>query len=472
MKILFTPAGDTDPVRGYHDGAMLHILRHYPVDKVIVFLTKEMEDKEHSFSCYSKGIEAVVGDCPKEFIESHITTPQDFEALNVLIEAFDRAYKEYPEAQWLLNISSATPQIKTVMTLLALDYERATAIHVDTPEKSSNRKNHACETAEELVEMLECNEDNDPSAPNRCSEPPLSLLHRHGLKLQIASLVENYYYDGALQLVKANPLLFTKTTQQLLQHGVYRVNLRWHAANKEIAQYKGKTLIPQGSDFSEYFQIMELRQRKGQLADFIVKLSPVMVDMGKKYLEKIPCFSLNACGWENANGEFKVSRSNIEKYDAQLLAFIEGQLSGSGVLRNGSLYFWLILSICQYLGSHKLKGNTVHQQITDIFYKLRRVEETARNDLAHTITNMTDEKLILIQKITQKNENGNSYALEKMTQKQRQQLLKDKTCQGLSSKEIVQCLHQAVKLIRGNDIPWSYDQLNDCILDSLEEVPK
>ena len=35
MKILFTPAGDTDPVRGYHDGGMLHILRHYaPVGRV------------------------------------------------------------------------------------------------------------------------------------------------------------------------------------------------------------------------------------------------------------------------------------------------------------------------------------------------------------------------------------------------------------------------------------------------------
>ena len=47
MRVLFTPVGDTDPVRGYHDGGMLHILRHYaPVDRVFVFLTKEMEDKE------------------------------------------------------------------------------------------------------------------------------------------------------------------------------------------------------------------------------------------------------------------------------------------------------------------------------------------------------------------------------------------------------------------------------------------
>ena len=52
MKILFTPAGDTDPVRGYHDGGMLHILRLYaPVGRVYVFHTKEMEDKEEESGC-------------------------------------------------------------------------------------------------------------------------------------------------------------------------------------------------------------------------------------------------------------------------------------------------------------------------------------------------------------------------------------------------------------------------------------
>ena len=28
MKILFSPAGDTDPVRGFYDGGILHTLRH------------------------------------------------------------------------------------------------------------------------------------------------------------------------------------------------------------------------------------------------------------------------------------------------------------------------------------------------------------------------------------------------------------------------------------------------------------
>ena len=38
----------------------------------------------------------------------------------------------------------------------------------------------------------------------------------------------------------------------------------WKEANKVIAQYEGKPLIEGAGDFSEYFQVMEMRQRKKQ----------------------------------------------------------------------------------------------------------------------------------------------------------------------------------------------------------------
>ena len=79
MKILFSPAGDTDPVRGFYDGGILHTLRHYgPMDKVIVFLTKDMEIKEKETACYTTGIRSVDSSCEIEFIESGITDPHQF----------------------------------------------------------------------------------------------------------------------------------------------------------------------------------------------------------------------------------------------------------------------------------------------------------------------------------------------------------------------------------------------------------
>lgn len=48
MKILFSPIGTTDPVRNCRDGACLHILRHYHPDKVVLYFTAEMEQRERN----------------------------------------------------------------------------------------------------------------------------------------------------------------------------------------------------------------------------------------------------------------------------------------------------------------------------------------------------------------------------------------------------------------------------------------
>lgn len=440
MNILFTPAGDTDPVRGYHDGAMLHILRHYPVDRVVLFLTDDMGKREKRNQLYTKGIHSVKPDCPIDYVYSNITDPQDYEKLTPVQDAFDKAYNQYPDADWLLNISSATPQIKSVVSILSLDYNRAKAIQVVSPAKGSNRETHPEVNEDDIDMLLELNEDRNPDSPNRCSEPALALLKRHGLCLQIESLIKNYEYDGALQLAIQNKRLLSDTTIKLLQHASYRSNLQWKAANKVIAQYNGQPLMHAPGDFSEYFQVMELRQRKHQLPDFIVKLSPVLVELGKQYLQQLPGFDLEKCGgwlhW-NGNDEFRISRNHLQKNYPDLLKYLEK----TKVIHDIPVYFWFIVAVCEFYRDHALKGDDNHSRITDIFIRLRTIEGAVRNDMAHEITNLTEEKL--------------------------QAVTAGKLGQGLKSADIMKLLREAVKLIRHQNIIWSYNQLNNYISDSL-----
>lgn len=443
MRILFTPAGDSDPVRGYHDGAILHILRHYPADKVILFLTKDMEEKEAAMQCYTRGIASVAPDVPVEILRSGITEPQKYEKLTAIQDAFASAYDAHPEAEWLLNVSSGTPQIKTVMALLALDYPRTKAIQVPSPERKSNRGNHPCRTADELIEMLDCNEDAEPGAVNRCEEPPLLLLKRHGLVRQVTSLVRNYEYAGALQIVRQNKNCFSPISEKLLQHATLRRDLMWKEANKVIAQYEGKPLIEGAGDFSEYFQVMEMRQRKKQYPEFIVKLSPVLAALGMQYIQKIPCFVLTDIGyWKKdraGNQIFFIDRERMNQNWPGLVSYLEMNLRG--MLRTGPIYFSLIVLICEYLEEGNLRSNEKHSRITRLFKELRSVEESVRNPIAHEITNMNDEKL--------------------------ESLTANVVGKGLSSKEILQHLHEVTRLIRGSDIRWTYDTLNDKIIKSL-----
>ncbi len=446
MRILFTPAGDTDPVRGFHDGAILHILRHYEVDMVILLLTKDMEAKEDAMGCYVKGIESVSPDTSLTYIRSGITEPQKFEALTGVQDAFAEAYEAYPDAEWLVNISSGTPQLKTVMALFALDYPRVKAIQVASPEKGSNRGNNPCRNAEELVEMLECNEDNEEGARNRCEEPPLFLLKRHGLIRQITSLVENYEYAGALQLLVQNrDCGFSEDTEKLLRHAVYRRDLMWREANKVISKYEGKPLMESPDDFTEYFRVMEMRARKKQYPEFIVKLSPVLMQLGMKYLRSLTRFDLDRCGYERG-GVFRLDRDKMNVAYPRLVSYIEGILGKS--LRSDPIYFSSIVWICEYLNANEYKGDKRHENVTGIFEKLRLAEEKTRNLVAHEITNLSDAKIQELTKLTAQNPSG--------------------IPGGLTTDDIRKLLRDAARVIRGQDIKWNYDDLNGIIVSSLK----
>ena len=42
MKVLFSPIGNSDPWSNDRDGAMLHIVRHYQPDIVVLFFTESI----------------------------------------------------------------------------------------------------------------------------------------------------------------------------------------------------------------------------------------------------------------------------------------------------------------------------------------------------------------------------------------------------------------------------------------------
>ena len=56
-KYLFTPVGNTDPIKYFHDGSMLHICRHYKPDIIYMYLSKEMMDNQKKDNRYIKTLE-------------------------------------------------------------------------------------------------------------------------------------------------------------------------------------------------------------------------------------------------------------------------------------------------------------------------------------------------------------------------------------------------------------------------------
>ena len=455
MKILFTPAGDTDPVRGYHDGGMLHILRHYaPVGRVFVFLTKEMEDKEAESGCYTKGIQKVAPQCKIEFIRSGITEPHIYERLTVLQDVFREKYRQYPDEEWLLNLSSGTPQMKSVMSLIGLDYPQVKAIQVFSPEKGSNNKSHPEKTPEMLEMLYHFNDDDDPSSSNRCNEPELSLLKKHSVKMQIISLVRNYEYEGALQLLRQNRHLFSDISEKLLRHAVCRRNLMWKDANKIISSYKGSPLISKAGDFEEFFRVMELRQRKKQLYEFIVKTTPICTKLATDYaisLEQRTLFDLNACSEirrdEDGDVRYVLKREKIGRYNNTLLEHLNHKYKRSGGFKDSDLSISNMECICGWIIDFGISSNERDIEIKKIFARLSIVSENIRNKVAHKIVmNLTEN--IIREWSKGKERSGIADA-------------------GLDSRDILNYLHRASDLIRNQKFQWDYGELNNSIIDSL-----
>lgn len=455
MRVLFTPVGDTDPVRGYHDGGMLHILRHYaPVDRVFVFLTKEMEDKETESGCYTKGIQKVASQCKIEFIRSGITEPHIYERLTVLQDVFQEKYEQYPNEEWLLNLSSGTPQMKSVMSLIGLDHPQVKAIQVFSPAKGSNNKSHPEKTPEMLEMLYHFNDDDDPSSSNRCNEPELSLLKKHSVKMQIISLVNNYEYEGALQLLRQNRHLFSDISEKLLRHAVCRRNLMWKDANKIISSYKGSPLISKAGDFEEFFRVMELRQRKKQLYEFIVKTTPICTKLATDYaisLEQRTLFDLNACSEirrdEDGDVRYVLKREKIGRYNNTLLEHLNHKYKRSGGFKDSDLSISNMAYICEWIINSGISSNRRDIEIKKIFARLSIVSENIRNKVAHKIVMNLTENIIR----------------EWSKGKERSGIADT----GLDSRDILNYLHRASDLIRNQKFQWDYDELNNFIIDSL-----
>lgn len=434
MSILYSPAGDTDPIRDCYDGALLHIIRTYKPSYARIFLSAEMTAKENSRQIYSKAIKHSTPECAFDFIKTDIVDVQVMEKLVPLVEEFLQLRKEYPNEEILLNLSSGTPQMKTVMSFLATDFENVRAIQVDSPQKGSNRAAHATQDAEDINDVIENNFDNAPDYKCRCHEAPLSLLRRYSIRHQLISLVQNYEYSAALALYNQNKALFADETGKLLKHA----DLRSKMLIKEAFAVMGKDIYKNNSirKTNEFLMVMELKQRKGELAEFIPKLTPFLYELLLYYFEyKMPFKPGDFCYDKGKKSDgWYISISKLRDIAPEILMHLDNT-SYSGSFRDATeLSFRNMLRILEAVKQKDAALLPVLQQLDSVMEQ--------RNKIAHNIlTDFTEEKLQV-------------------------------TTQGCSSQKIMLLLRKAFFIIMDSENinrTNVYNELNEKIVVSLDK---
>ena len=200
MKILISAVGDTDPIRNFHDGALVHIARKYRPDKIIIVFSERTLEKKEKINKVILSIDTEY--MPEIVYHRQIILNENVFVFDTMYEQFDALIQEYytKEDEFILNLSSATPQVKSALFVInRLSELNVKAVQVSSPEKDSNAAiRHDSE--EDIQALIETNIDNKSDFVDRTIEDTSEKFKQGLMKKTIRDFIQKYDYKASLEL--------------------------------------------------------------------------------------------------------------------------------------------------------------------------------------------------------------------------------------------------------------------------------
>ena len=282
MRVLISVVGDTDPFRNFHDGALIHIARKYRPEKVILIFSEHTAKKQGNIE---KALFSIAPNYePELIIHDSIISDNEVHIFDVMFQRFSDILQEYytKEDEFILNLSSATPQIKSALFVInRLSGINVKAVQVSSPEHASN-ENIGHDNDENIDELIEVNEDNKVNFIDRTIEDNAEKFNQALLKKTARDFIEKYDYKAALDIL-----------DQLSDFP----NLK--SVRKEIRDIVGclsKQDVPQGlrhKKFNEEEQkilsaylTIELQRERGNVSESFIRIKNLTEFILEDYIEK------------------------------------------------------------------------------------------------------------------------------------------------------------------------------------------
>ena len=434
--IMFSPVGGTDPIslNNWHDGSMLHICRVYKPDEVFLYMSHEVLEHHKKDNRYIYCIDKLSEIIEKK-IQCHIIERDEL----IDVQRFDIFYTEFTghikkivssmqqEDTLLLNVSSGTPAMKSaLMVITTLGEFSFKAIQVNTPLKKMNEHSHEGYDVELLWEG---NEDNAKNFINRCEEIECPSLLKIKNEEIIKKHIKVYDYEAAIGVMEMLKEEDTIHYTNYIRAGFARQLLEFNKTDRLFGKYVSEFIPIRQGDKRKYFEyalILDIKQKKGQYADFIRAITPLVRGLFELILKH----------------ECNIS---LEKYTRKInnvLRWDENKLRGCEIDRilneeYNSFNYKDIYSDHLRIIIINLRGDNV--SLVDNINKLREVETKIRNLAAHEIVSITEETI------------------------------KNKT--GYTCKQIMSQIKKAFSFtgININNNNWnSYDKMNEFIINRIE----
>ena len=281
MKILISAVGDTDPIRNYHDGALLHIARKYRPDKIVLVFSDRTRDKKESIEKALHSIDSAY--LPEIVIHQPVIPNEDVFVFDTMFDQFSSIIQEYytKEDEFILNLSSATPQIKSSLFVInRLSGINVKAVQVSSPANDSNA-DIPHENVDDIDLLIDTNEDNVTEFIDRTLEDESEKFSHALIKKTIRDFIQRYDYKAALELANQLPdfsgLKESRKKLQDIVDALDRQDIPQTLKNRKWSEKKKKVL-------NAYLTI-ELQKERGNFSEGLIRIKNLTEFILEDYIE-------------------------------------------------------------------------------------------------------------------------------------------------------------------------------------------
>lgn len=205
MKVLISAVGNTDPIRNFHDGGLVHIARKYRPDKIIIVFSEELIRKKDDVEKVIRSIDSKY--VPEIVYHEPIILNNEVHIFDTMFEQFDAIIREYytKDDEFILNLSSGTPQIKSALFVLnRLSEINVKAVQVPSPENKSNA-GVGHDDSEDIDVLIDTNMDNKQDYIDRTIEDTSDKFKQGLMKKTLRDFIKKYDYKASLEIANQLP---------------------------------------------------------------------------------------------------------------------------------------------------------------------------------------------------------------------------------------------------------------------------
>ena len=394
--VLFSPIGGTDPISmdrdasTVNDGSMLHIVRKYHPEFIVLYLSAEMLGHQKEDERYTDCIDRLAK--RDGFSCEYVTVdrPDLWEAqrydiyLKDFREQVNQLHLQFPKHTVLLNCSSGTPGMKNALYLLGciLPYP-VLPIQVSTPVRRENSKYDKRDYNTDI--FWEWNQDNAPGYMDRSRELQYTNLNAQLAFRNIKAQTDAYDYEAAYRTGEDVREYLNSETIELLDAARNRILLNWKGIPVPVQKRLGlhpETDSEERIRLSEYLLWLQMKQKRGDLGDFIRGLTPALYALLRIAVEENGNVPLS----EYCTDGDRITRDSLERDERgrSFLAFFPWDFQ-RGYLQTSNYD-----AAIEKLFQNRLWAAPLQE--------LRSIEGTMRNFVAHTITRVDEDGLKKLQK--------------------------------------------------------------------------